>query len=399
MRHTIHLTALLCISTSLAAASIDEAFSAGSFEGELRTPFIANASALGAIDYATAIGGVIHYETAPWEGLSWGISSYFSQRPSIGVGSDERYNGDFFDENNASYAYLGEFYLDYTYEALALRLGRMALDMPYIDTDDIRMHPNTFEALHATYALSPTTTLFAGYVTQWAGFDSGEDKSTFKPFTTDSYGTRFGGITDESIENLTLGIWYVGIDKSADIGYADASYTYHITNDIRILIDAQSAYFLQSQASGMEGLMLGGALHLEMGAFTLEAAHTRTYNPSGTSVSNGQGGGPYLSSMEEWTIADLENARAYVAGMALSGESLGVEGLEIALHAGRFADGSATVSIEEWDMGLAYAPTPTLSFEMVLVNVIDKLQNADEGSDASHLSLLGRVQYTFAKAQ
>jgi hypothetical protein len=85
------------------------------------------------------------------------------------------------------------------------RIGRQLIDTPLANTDDIRMHPNTFEAAIATYSGIDKTTLIGGCIKRWAGYDSGDDISEFKRLNRgNSNGSSLFGVTNESIENLAL---------------------------------------------------------------------------------------------------------------------------------------------------------------------------------------------------
>ena len=156
----------MAAAVALSASGIDEAIVAGKAGGQIRAAYIANEYDAGGNDYGTSIGGVLKYETAEWNGVKLAAAAYVSQKLHFATGSfDEgKASPDFFAEETKSYAYVGEAYLDYTLGDLNLRVGRQLIDTPFADTDDIRMHPNTFEAAIATYGGIQGTTLVGGYV-------------------------------------------------------------------------------------------------------------------------------------------------------------------------------------------------------------------------------------------
>ena len=97
------------VATSAGAAeSFDEAFKNGKASGQLRLGHIRHYhDATGFVDtYATAIGGVLKYETQTLEGMQLGVATYVSQ--NIHALSGERSKGalnpDFFDEEVDSVA-------------------------------------------------------------------------------------------------------------------------------------------------------------------------------------------------------------------------------------------------------------------------------------------------------
>lgn len=77
----------------------------------------------------SAIGGKLGYISPTWKGLSTGATFY-----TTGELFDDE-NGDFFSSENASYAILGEAYIQAEYSNTALRVGRFELDTPHADTD------------------------------------------------------------------------------------------------------------------------------------------------------------------------------------------------------------------------------------------------------------------------
>ena len=88
--------------------------------------------------------------------------------------------------DGSSFAYVGEAYIDYTANDLSIRIGRQLIDTLLVNTDEIRMHLDTYEAALATYSGVDKTTLTAGYIKRWAGYDSGADISKFKKVAQDS---------------------------------------------------------------------------------------------------------------------------------------------------------------------------------------------------------------------
>jgi hypothetical protein len=204
--------------------SIDAAFSEGSVEGDIRLGYINQDNhADGAPrTYATSLGGQFKYETAKFHHISAAAAFFVSEKIGSlsGDKSKGELNGDFFDANQDSFTYLGEAYIDYGYKNIHLRIGRQKLDTPMNDRDDIRMLPNTFEAVMAGYGGIRDTILVAGYINSWAGYGSGDDISKFKDLPGDivtsgehGKGVFLVGVMNESIENLELQAWYMTLTR------------------------------------------------------------------------------------------------------------------------------------------------------------------------------------------
>jgi len=62
---------------------------------------------------------------------------------------------------------LGEAYLDLKWETLDLTMGLQLLDLPYLNTNDVRMTPNSFEAYSLLYTGLENVELGLGYIHQF----------------------------------------------------------------------------------------------------------------------------------------------------------------------------------------------------------------------------------------
>jgi hypothetical protein len=394
MKKTILMS--LAAAAALNAADVNSEPNAGHVSGQIRAAYVANDYDAGGNDYAAALGGVLKYETRTWNGFKLGAAAYASQKADFATGKDSKANGDFLDENKKSYAYVGEAYIDYSASDLTLRVGRQLLDTPLADTDDIRMHPNTFEAAIATYGGIENTTLIGGYVTRWAGFDSGDDKSTFKkPGGAESDGIAVAGILNTSVDNLSLQGWYYGIDRVADAFYADATYTLAFNDTASAELAAQYAMFNEDKASSVDGSVYGLGIRINAGAFTMGTAYNRAFNHEGKTVVNGYGGGPYLTSMEEWTIDGMEDAKAYQISGEVDMGFAGIEGLSISTLYGIFKSAALETRIKEWDLILAYELSEMITVDASYAVINDCYDNADGGSDAGYRRALVRANFNF----
>ena len=388
---------------ALSATSIDEAFVAGKANGQIRAAYVSQDNAVDTDTYGTSLGGVLKYETADWNGLKLGVAAYISQKLHFATGDfdENKANPDLFGEDTKSYAYVGEAYVDYTMGDLNLKVGRQLIDTPFADTDDIRMHPNTFEAAIATYSGIEGTTLVGGYVTRWAGYDSGDDISKFKKLGGDeSDGVAVIGALNESIENLALQAWYYNIDEVADAIYTDATYAIPFSETMGLELSAQYAHFSEEKESGMDGNVYGIGAAFNVGALTLGAAYNKASNEEGKSISNGFGGGPYMTSMEEMTIDGFEDVKAYQLSAELDLANAGLEGLTLTALYGDFKSTPADMKVKEIDLIAAYEISEALSAEVSYAMVDDKNKNTavdefDVAYDGGYDRFLVRLNYNF----
>lgn len=390
-------TALLSVAAVavLSASGTNEAFVAGKASGQIRAAYVTNEVDAGGSNYATSLGGILKYESADWNGLKLGVGAYISQKMNFASGENTHQNSELFDEDGKSYVYLGEAYATYAMDGLNLNVGRQQLDTPFADTDDIRMHPNTFEGAIATYSGLEGTTLVGGYVTRWAGYDSGDAKSTFKRFDADTTNVSNGvlvlGVINESVENLALQGWYYDVDEVTKAFYSDATYTIPMGEKMGVEFTAQYATFSEVNTNGVDGNVYGIGAAYTAGALTLGVA----YNQADKVVINGFGGGPYMTSMEEWTIDAMEDAKAYQLSVGVDMKGFSMEGVTLTALYGSFESNPADVKLTEYDLITTMEFSDTLSGEISYAMIDDKNNNADGGGDAGYDRFLVRLNYNF----
>jgi imipenem/basic amino acid-specific outer membrane pore len=385
---------------ALSATSIDEAFVAGKASGQIRGAYTSTENDVGGNTYGTALGGILKYESAEWKGLKLGVAAYVSQKIHGATGKEgENLNTELFDMDGKSYAYVGEAYLDYTLNDLNLRVGRQQIDTPFADTDDIRMHPNTFEAAIVTYSGIEGTTLVGGVVTRWAGYDSEDtiSKDKFKKLGgNESNGVAVVGIINESVENLAMQGWYYNIDEVSDAIYADATYAIPFSETMGLELSAQYAHFSEEKGSGMDGNVYGIGAAFNVGALTLGATYNKASNDDGKTVSNGFGGGPYMTSMEEWTIDGMNDVKAYQLSAELNMADAGLEGVTLSALYGNFKSDIDGTKVRELDLIASLELSEAISGDISYAMIDDKYDNADgSGGDAGYDRFLVRLNYNF----
>ena len=390
---------------ALSASSIDEAFVAGKASGQIRAAYIANEYDAGGNDYGTSLGGILKYETAEWNGLKLGAGAYVSQKIHAVTGKegDNHLNTELFDMDGKSYAYVGEAYVDYTMDKLNLKVGRQQLDTPFADTDDIRMHPNTFEAAIATYTGLEGSTFVGGYVKRWAGYDSEDtlSKEQFKKLHEGSRGAAVFGVINESIENLNFQAWYYGVDKLADLTYLDAAYAIAFSETLGLEVSGQFAAFSEKTQedgtkSDVHGSVYGIGAAFNAGALTVGAAYNKGSNENGKTTPIGFGGGPYMTSMEEWTIEGMSDVKAYQLNAELDLADAGLEGITLSALYGNFKSDTDGTKVTELDLIASFELSEAISGDISYAMIEDKNNNADgSGGDAGYDRFLVRLNYNF----
>jgi hypothetical protein len=387
--------------------SIDEAFSKGKTEGDIRLLYINQDNhADGApTTYGTSIGGQLKYETAKWNHISVAASAFVSQKISglSGDYSKGELNLDVFGEDGNSFAYMGEAYVDYSYKQFDLRIGRQQLDTPMNDRDDIRMLPNTFEAVMLGYGGIEDFVFVAGYIQRWAGYDSGNDISMFKdiPGGVDTEGNAkkgviLAGVMNESLENIALQAWYYDFDKVAKVAYLDAVYAAEYKSGLSVETGLQLGDYRESSSSGIDGDVYGGILVMGYSSLSLAAAFNGMDTEEGKTIVLGYGGGPYFTSMEEMTIGYMNDAEAYVFSAEVGFEALSISGLSLYYAYGKFNgnDGAGDPQkYEENDIVLSYGFRDNTDLDISYAMVDDKAHSGAE--DSGYDRFLIRANYYF----
>jgi hypothetical protein len=379
-----------------------QAWQDGQASGQIRLGYIsqdADVAATSTTD-ATAIGGQFKYETAEWKRLQFGLAAYLSKKlhSLSGDAAQGELNSDFFDKDSKSFAYIGEAYLNMDFDDFNVRAGRQLLDTPYVNTDDIRMLPNTFEGAYGSYTGLDNTTLFGGYISQWAGADSAtaaEGQDEFKDMAgTNGDGTAVAGLLYEGFENLAVQGWVYDIDNMTQLFYADATYGMEGGEDYAFEFGVQFATFDEEGASATDGNAYGISAAVSRTNMTLSIAYNKTSNDAGDSVTNGFGGGPYFTSMDEMTIGDLSDAEAYIIGAEFDLSERVVDGLGVSVAHGHFEDeGRATTDTDELDIVVSYALGDHLDAELIYANVDNDA--APNDADTNFDRYLLRINYNF----
>jgi len=401
------------------ASSFTKAFSEGALSGQLRLAYINQDNHRGdptAVNgsfsadkttSATSVGGQFKYETAKFYHVSLAASFFVSHKVNSLNGNDDKgeLNYDFYGTQADSITYLGEAYINYASGHFDIRLGRQKLDTPLNDRDDIRMLPNTFEAVMAGYGGVKNFVFVAGYVSKMAGYDSGGDISKFKEIPGETAmgeigeGVVIAGIQNESFENIELQAWYYGFDKLADVIYTDAVYAREYESGLSIEAALQYGNYTERSSSTVDGKIYGALLSLGYSGLTLGGALNSVHTDNGKITILGFGGGPYFTSMEEMTIDSINDAEAYVVSVEYDFSEVILDGLSLFYAYGDFDgnDGahpaSSDMKYDEQDIVLLYALADNLELEASYVMVNDKANSTVD--DTSYDRFLFRASYNF----
>ncbi|MEA3371369.1 MAG: OprD family outer membrane porin [Campylobacterota bacterium] len=379
------------------ADSFDGMFDYADAFGKLRFAYIDSAHKISNTPKeekdATAFGGEFGFNTASFYNFSAHVSAYVSQSVnSLNPSKDER-NEDFFDVNGKSFVYIAEASLDYNSDIAQTRLGRVRVDTPYANSDDIRMAPNTFEGAWANIDYTPTLKTQLLYFNKWAGYDSQDEAALasqheFKNLVDDdSFGMLGASLTYEYAKNSEVSFWYNHIDSMAAIAYAEVVGIYFIDgDDFHLDYGFQASSIAELDDSNVDGDILGAMAIIHYKGAFLGGAYNISYSDEGKYVTNGFGGGPYYTSLDEATISAISegaatsgvpasnnNAEAFRVGTGYEFVNAGLDGLVLELVYGELYNDNG--KIREKDAILTYEIGDRWYAEAIYTNYKSSCEN------------------------
>jgi len=239
-----------------------------------------------------ALGGSLGIETKPIHGISAGATFYTTN--ALFDKNDEPM---FLSSTNNSYSILNEAFIKANFEKTTIKAGRQIIDTPYADSDDIGMVPNTFNGYTITSKDIRDTTIILASLDKWSGVDSNKPEK-FNDMQSSGDAVLVGGVIYNGIKNSTLQAWYYDLDNN-NISYFEASYE---TDKFNIA----GQYSDQDNSNSVFGISIG----VNFGNLSLNSA----YNEVDGIVTNGFGGGPFFTSSEDHTIAEVIDQKAILIG-------------------------------------------------------------------------------------
>jgi len=378
------------------ASSFNQMFDYADAFGKVRIAYINSAHKISSkpnkeTKHATAIGSEFGFNTAAYNGVNFHISAYLSQTIKALNPDKDEINEDFSDVNGDSFIYIGELSLDYNSESLQAKVGRIRVETPYANSDDIRMAANTFEGAwtNIEYTSNLKTQVF--YAKRWAGYDSQdedalESQNEFKDLVSeDSFGMVSASLTYQYAKNSEASVWFNYIDEMAAITYAEIVGIYFI-NEKGLHLDYgfQASYIQEQENSGVDGYVLGTMAILHYNGLFTGIAYNEAKSDAGKSVSDGFGGGPYYTSLDEATIAAISEATgensdsknkvsAYRIGLGYEFEKIGIDGLVAEAVYGKLSNDYGDIT--EKDVILTYEIADKWSLEAIYTDFKSSCNN------------------------
>ena len=279
-------------------------FTEGKVSGQIKSMYAGYDNEYDTNTYATAIGGILKYELAEYNGFNAGVA--FSTSHDIGFATGDKSKGEQNDElssSEGSYTQVSEAYINYKYDDLNLRVGRQTIDTPLADSDDIRMIANTFEAYIATYDLSGFE-FMVGNIQRWQGVDAGLDDGWI---STSEDGTWLGGVSYS--EKYELNAWYYNITGYTNAAYIDVGVNHNITKDIAFHGGLQYLNESELDNSGYAADIYGLLAEFIVYDIGFNVAYNKSNKVAGKASFSGTGGGTMYTSMDTLIVDDITEDR------------------------------------------------------------------------------------------
>ncbi len=412
-----------------AAKSLEEAFKLADVKGQIRAVYQSNSQPNKTSD--ALVGGKLGIETASLYGVSVGATFYTSN--AISNKKDYK-DADFYNNGDKDYTILGESFVKYSFEGGEVKVGRMELDTPLVNSDDIRMIPNLFTAAMANYSPVDKLNITAGVVTQMAGWENEGDHSRFlkmgevieaatSEIDNGNRNTNWGNFFANNKDARESKLYIAGISYEHDMFALKAWYgrqteimdTYYLEAGVKpfesdMLSANLTAQYMNEKAIGklksysdgaglentkIDSNIYGVALGLESKATGLNA--TFAYNKSGkkegqhanggTAYFFGGGKDPLLTSMDVETANGEGDIKAYKGKVGFNLEKLGVDGLSTAIAHAYFDKKASSSFSKETDLTVAYG-YKNVNIETMFSNI-----KAKDSEDNTRLRVF--VKYNF----
>ncbi|MDY0194843.1 MAG: OprD family outer membrane porin [Sulfurovaceae bacterium] len=374
MRNTTLKLSLLALITISVAANENNESTEVTFEGEIRGGYQYTDDSTDTAD-EFGLSTAIKYESSSWNNLVFGARI----AAAAGEGK-EPYGIPFFDANNDGYGIIDELYVKGNFGNSELTIGRQAIDLPFVDTDEgLGLIDNRFEAIVFSNKDIKDTAITLAHVRSWSGVDS-DDPGKFNRINGND-GLQLAGIEYTGIENLGLKAFGYTAKDFINVGYLEAAFE----NETDLFeYTATLQYALQDYEDGTKSSTFGAALELGLKSIPLGFNFAYNRNFDNGVADNLYGGGPFVTSMEHYTVAELEGKGDIIKG-GLSYEI--IDGLSLEANYAKL-NRSALLDASEIDYALGYEYSDNLDFNIIYSDIKD-----DQNDDMKNLRIFANYKF------
>ncbi len=357
---------------------------------------------------AMAIGGAVSMESG-WlnDFLRFGFAGYTSQKI---YGPADRDGTGLLREGQRSYTVLGQSFVELKAERTFATIGRTRIDIPYLNANDSRMTPSTFEGITVRSTDLPIGSLDLEKLRIGLGHIR---KIRFRDDSNFEYMSVRAGAPDAQKGVTGAGLRYDFSDKfhagmnnlygwdTFNTFYAETERYIPLTDDLSLKLGTQ---FTDQRSVGDELIGDLNAQHLgvkaSLGYGSLIASTSFTWTAKGDKIFNPWGGSPSYHSMMLSNF-DRSSEKSVRAGLSYDFTPVGLKGVGASASwlYGNTPDSGpdASPDQQEFDVNVDYRPL-VKGLENVWLRVRYAVNNRDAalgGLDREDLRIILNYSFTF----
>lgn len=347
---------------------------------------------------ATAVGLSLKYELESYQGFN-GAIAFVTSRDIDALSGDQK-NKKRSDELSGTrefYTNLTEIYVNYKYNSFNFCLGRQVLDTPLVDSDDIRIISNTFEAYTSSYETDKFS-LIVGHIEKWQGTDAGlEINNPWKKTGKD--GVNFTGLNYKD-STFQTNIWFYNFsnnleDNGNNAFYIDFLTEYKVQENIDINFGIQYLSENELEHSGIKANIYGFMSEFIMDDLSINIAYNKSEKERNKHSFSGYGGGTLFTNMDTMILDEItedREAEAFLIGFNYEISKFNLSYIYGDFSANADSKGNRAHVIEQ-DIGVDYGLNKNLTFSSIYV--IDENKEDKKSIDFNHHNFRFLISYTF----
>lgn len=366
---------------------------------------------------ATAVGGLFGLQTMSYRDFNFRLVFYTSQKVGFLMPPDPaKANPDYLTNDGNSYAYIGEVELMYAVDNFFISAGNFIFNSPYADTDDLRMTPNTYQGAVSQLRLDMGLEFQLYFLSRWSGWDSANDTQSldqYKRMGADPDNPSFGVVGGMGQYNFTdddnVQLWYYYGDYYASIFYLESDITVDFSKAYSMEFGFQASDWRAQKNSDLQGNYVGAMATANYEFASLQAAFNYGWMDGQNYITDGWGGGPYFSSLDEDDISVVvstiqgalnENfAGTNIGGLqitpSMTWDFIGFDKLETLFSYGYFDPVKYKGQFNEYDIMVNINPIDSLFFNFVYAKVTSKFTYNMIDYDLGFTRIYARLEYAF----
>jgi len=289
------------------AESFSEVFTKGMYYGRLRLNYFYLENLNNSLHDPTGfgLGGSLIYKTAPFYGVSATGGFYTSQNLGLlkkddalfgRCGKDTFSRYEVLKDGDWNMTVLAQAYLQYNFHKSELKIGRQIFESFLTKSNDTKMIPNTFEGYTLVINDIPETTIKLAFLTEQKLRDHTRfhdvitygdgKKETYKGVNISRFNNQddsavhrglsyanlkaagegvnndliVAGVTNQSLKNLRLGMWYTGVPDLFYSLMAESNYEIPLTDGWSLIPGIRYMQQFDDGAGDVGGAALSGSL-------------------------------------------------------------------------------------------------------------------------------------------